>query len=96
LVLDKDKYRYQKFISDLGGMDIKEHNDEEKSAIKCVRDWLVTSSSRKTIPSTKIIFERLQKFKNDLPDICTMLKKDPDDLIFSDYVCTVEEWLSIS
>lgn len=42
LVLEKDKYRYQKALSDLSGSDIKSHNDEPIKVIKAIRDWFVT------------------------------------------------------
>ncbi|MDX1919783.1 MAG: hypothetical protein SFU25_03500 [Candidatus Caenarcaniphilales bacterium] len=40
LILDVEKYRYQKFLSDIAGRDIKGHNNSEEEVIKAVRDWL--------------------------------------------------------
>lgn len=42
LILDKEKYRFHKAISDLSGSDIKHHNNEVVKAIICVRNWFVT------------------------------------------------------
>ncbi|ETR65194.1 MAG: hypothetical protein OMM_06111 [Candidatus Magnetoglobus multicellularis str. Araruama] len=42
LVLEKEKYRYHKAISDLSGSDIKHHNNEVIKAIQAVRDWFIT------------------------------------------------------
>lgn len=41
LILEKERYRFQKAISDLSGSDIKHHDDEVDKAINAVRDWLV-------------------------------------------------------
>lgn len=41
LILEKEKYRFQKAISDLSGSDIKNHNNEVTKVISAVRDWFV-------------------------------------------------------
>ncbi len=40
LILDRDRYRFQKFISDIAGQDIKAHGDSPEMVIRTVRDWL--------------------------------------------------------
>lgn len=42
LILEKEKYRYQKALSDLSGSDIKHHHNKVIEAIIAVRDWFVT------------------------------------------------------
>lgn len=42
LILEKEKYRYQKALSDLSGSDIKNHDDDPIKIIISVRDWFVT------------------------------------------------------
>jgi hypothetical protein len=41
LVLEKERYRYQKALSDLAGHDIKAHGDEPEKIVRHIRDWLV-------------------------------------------------------
>jgi hypothetical protein len=41
LVLDTDRYRYQRALSDLAGHDIKAHGDDPGRLVRHVRDWLV-------------------------------------------------------
>ena len=36
LIMDKEKYRYQKFISDISGQDIKHHDSNPENAIRLV------------------------------------------------------------
>jgi len=54
LVLDVDRYRYQRFISDLSGMDIREHGGEVDNAVACVRNWLA-NVSRRRLPGARLI-----------------------------------------
>jgi hypothetical protein len=45
LVLDRDRYRYQEFMSDIAGQDIAAHANDPGEAIKAVRDWLSVSKA---------------------------------------------------
>ncbi len=39
LILEAERYRYQKFISDIAGNDIGAHRNDPEQMIKVVRDW---------------------------------------------------------
>lgn len=54
LILEEEKYRFQKAISDLSGSDIKNHNGEVNKAIYAVRDWLVTEELNRADSGNKI------------------------------------------
>ncbi len=93
LILDTEPYRYQQFISDLSGQDIQSHKNSGEQIIKLVRNWLRTTSRRKTIPSGNIISKRYQEFLKDLPEMAQECKLTVDELIFNDYTEMVSEWL---
>lgn len=95
LILDRERYRYQKFISDIAGQDIKAHENDPRTVIRVVRDWLRTYS-RTSIPSGSIIWSRYQVFEDDLPLLCEELRLNPKELIFNDYVLLVSRWLKIN
>jgi len=95
LILDSEKYRYQKFISDIAGQDIKAHENNPKILIRVVRDWLRTYS-QVSIPSGSVIWSRYQVFESDLPLLCRELKLNLTELIFNDYVLLVSRWLKIN
>ncbi len=40
LILEKERFRYQEFMSDIAGNDIRAHNNDPEKVIKCIRDWL--------------------------------------------------------
>jgi hypothetical protein len=50
LILDRESYRYQKFISDIAGQNVYSHNDNPQDAVLRVRNWLRTASLRTDIP----------------------------------------------
>ena len=93
LVLDREPYRYQKFISDIAGQDIQVHNNSPEGVVKAVRNWLRTTSRRQTLPSGNVIWERYQSFMNDLPQMAQDFQLEVNDLIFNDYVWVLGKWL---
>lgn len=93
LIVDTKRYRYQKFISDISGHDIKDHNNEPNKLIALIRNWLSTVSHRTTIPGGKKIIERYTLFKQDLPEICNNANVTPDELTYNDYSSFISVWL---
>jgi hypothetical protein len=93
LILDKHPYRYQKFISDIAGQDIRAHLKKEKQAIGVTRDWLSTSSGR-TIPGGEHIYSQYQRFNGELPLLCRRLKLKKSELTFNDYTNIATSWLA--
>ena len=91
LIFDIAKYRYLEFISDLNGVDIKDHNNDPLIAISKLRNWLSTSSGRKTIPGYNILVQEYNVFLNNLPQIVAKLGFDINDIPFNDYCLIVEE-----
>lgn len=93
LILDKEPYRYQVFISDIAGQDIKAHHNKPEKVIITVRNWLRSSSDRRTIPGGAEIVRRFALFQADLPLLCEDLKLVPGELIFNEYADLVSGWL---
>jgi hypothetical protein len=42
--LDRKKYRFRRFFSDLSGNDNQDHNDEPQIMIRKVRNWIRTNT----------------------------------------------------
>jgi hypothetical protein len=78
LILDREAYRYQKFISDIAGQDIVAHQNEPQTAMRHIRDWLRTTSKRRDIPGGASLWAEFTRFQQDLPQICADLKLTPD------------------
>ena len=95
LILDKEPYRFQKFISDIAGQDIQVHHGNPEAVITVVRNWLRTASKRTTIPGGGVIWQRYQQFLLDLPQLAREFRLETSDLIFNDYTLMVTEWLRV-
>lgn len=95
LILDSEKYRYQKFISDISGQDIQAHENDPRKIIRIVRDWL-RGYSPASIPSGSVISNRHEAFKADLPLLCKELRLNIRELIYNDYVLLVSNWLKVN
>lgn len=93
LVLDRDQYRYQIFCSDIGGQDIRAHNNDVGAAIRAVRDWLRTSSRRSRLRGAADMRSRYIQFRLELPRICRAARLEAAVLEFIDYRTLVEEWI---
>lgn len=92
LIMDVEKYRYQKYMSDIAGKDIKAHSNDISKVIKIIRDWLV-SYNNALIPGARKIHEKYLDFLQQLPQQCRELDLVPVDLTFVDYRLLAEAWL---
>lgn len=95
LVLDTERYRYQKFCSDIAGQDPAAHGGDPTAAITVVRNWLRPYAAG-AIPGGTRIVERYGKFKTDLPAMIEEAELDPPPLPFPDYAGLVRAWLRAS
>ena len=93
LVLDRERYRYQAFISDIAGHDIRSHDNDPEEVIKHIRNWLNTASGRRTIPGGRVIIARWQQFEADLPVMCEKFSIEVDELTYNDRTNFISEWL---
>lgn len=93
LILDRASYRYQKFLSDIAGQDIRAHGDDPRVAISLVRNWLRNASPLITMPGGEAIGDRYHEFRNALPSLCRTLKLSTLELTFTDYRWLIAAWL---
>lgn len=95
LVLDVERFRYQKFISDISGQDISPHGGKEKEVIGIVRNWLHLEPNTLVIivPGGDKIFQRYQEFQIALPALCKKLNWKPKELPFVDFSYAVATWI---
>ena len=92
LILDVEQYRYQRFISDLAGMDIHQHGGDPLRAAREARDWLA-NVSRRILPSSSRVVELYGAFLADLPALAASLAFEPEAVPYVDFERIVVEWL---
>jgi hypothetical protein len=93
LVLDRDRYRYRDFCSDIAGQDVRAHGDQPRDAIRAVRDWLSTYRTAVQTPGGKAIFVRYEQFRAQLAVQAADVHLDVGELTFGDYTKLVIGWL---
>lgn len=93
LILEKEKYRYQQFISDISGIDVTPHNNNPKDLIVEVRNWLHTSSRRTTIPQGNLINNRFDLFQSTIKKSCDEKGVNYDSMPFIELVQNMTDWL---
>jgi hypothetical protein len=95
LVLDTERYRYQKFCSDIAGQDIRAHNGEPLKLIAAVRAMLSTALDGRTrMPGPTAIRNRFNQFRADLPVLSRHMHVKVSELQFVEFRTMVEEWLA--
>ena len=95
LIMDTERFRYQAFISDISGQDIKAHQNDPRRAVRLVRNWLNDASGRKTIPGGTMIWRRYQKYLAELPALCAAADLTIDEMTFNDKANFASEWLKL-
>lgn len=92
LIFDVEPYRYQKFISDLAGMDIHAHGNDAKKVVIETRDWLANVSRRELISGVDLL-NLYGRFFSRLPDIAKSGNLDFRKLVYVDFERLVANWL---
>jgi len=94
LVLDKEQYRYQKFLSDISGQDISAHSNRISEVVTIIRDWLRSATHARDMPSGAIVLDQYRRFRRDLPKMCKLANLQMNQITFPDYSYIVAEWIS--
>ena len=85
LVLDRESYRYQAFLSDIAGQDIAAHGGDPVRATGALRERLAAGQRQRPPPGGAEIARRFAEFSEALPGILDDLRLERDEMTFSDY-----------
>ncbi len=95
LVLEKDRYEFQRTLSDLSGSDIKHHNNEPEDVVRAVRNWCVETAGLKNISSPNSLWNKFTEFAAAFYDARKaegFSKKDLDMMPLTEYVLFIQNW----
>ena len=96
LVLDREPYRYQQFLSDIAGQDIRSHSGQPHELIRQVRHWLQAQVNRDLFGASRLIAD-FEWFVSDIPSLLGKLHKSEQDLgNFRDFYRLVGDWIQES
>lgn len=94
IVFDRERYRYQRYISDIAGQDIHSHDGSEQHLIEELAAWLRDQSEDRTVPGGRAIAAEFAAFEADLPVICAARGLALDELTFGDFNAIIVEYLT--
>lgn len=95
LVLDKHPYRYQKFLSDIAGQDIRSHGGDPTRLIHEVRAWLRAQAGARELDGAEHIAGQYARFTSRIPGTLSSLKKTDIDLHnYRDFHALVTNWVA--
>jgi hypothetical protein len=97
LVLEKNRYDYQKALSDLSGVDTKCHKNEPDEVVRCIRDWMIEANIIQVADSSTVIWYRFNDFTSDFYDkrkAAGFSNKDLNDMPTREYINAISKWVS--
>ncbi len=93
IVFDREKYRYQKFISDIAGQDIQSHDGSIGIVIEKLAAWLRLQTRDSKIPGGSEIAREFAAFDALLPAFLQAEKLSRAEMGFGDYCHIVTQYL---
>lgn len=95
LILDKERYKYLQIVSDIGGQDIKDHDNDPQKLIAKLREWF-SSVLQNHLPSPSVIWDNYLEFSIDVEE--QLLNEgwtidDIGNLPYSNYIKLANAWI---
>jgi hypothetical protein len=94
IIFDRERYRFQRYISDIAGQDIHAHGGERRTLIAELATWLRAQSRDPHVPGGAAIADEFEAFTAALPAICHARRLDPVEATFGDYNAIVVQYLT--
>jgi hypothetical protein len=95
LVFERTRHSYESLISDIKGQDVVAHENNPRTLIVCIRNWL-SNNSEARLRGGHAIWNDYETFRDWLPRQCRRLELKASQLTFGDYANLVYEWIEAS
>jgi hypothetical protein len=96
LILETERYHYQKVISDIAGQDIENHDDDPATLVRKVRNWFSTADNTTTYPRANIIWIGYNQFYDDMTRTLSaegFTAAEIEDMPISDFIKFARRWI---
>jgi hypothetical protein len=95
LILETEKYYYQKIISDIAGQDIENHNDDPYTLITKVRNWFSVNFKKTQIEGQRVIWISYNQFVEDLNTQLTgkYTSQEIEEMPIADFIKFARDWI---
>lgn len=97
LILETDRYHYQKVLSDISGQDIENHDNDPATLIRKFRNWLSATDNNKTYPSGNVVWIAYNQFFADITKILSskgFTDEEIENMPVSDFINFSKDWIS--
>jgi hypothetical protein len=98
LILETERYHYQKVLSDIAGQDIEHHNDSPAMLVKKIRNWFSAQDTKAQFSSANVIWTAFNRFMDDLSSLLTrenFLPSEIDEMPMSEFIRFAKDWTGI-
>ncbi len=96
LILETNKYHYQKVLSDIAGQDIENHDDDPATLVRKVRNWFSAIDQSNSYPSGNEIWIAYNQFYADLTRTLTskgFTAQEISEMPTSDFIKFAKQWI---
>jgi hypothetical protein len=96
LILERERFNFMKAISDLSGVDIKNHKNEPAHLVREVRNWFVETVGVRGIASPTVLWYRFNGFMLDFHDKRKaegFSDEDLDMMPVPEFITFIQEWV---
>lgn len=97
LILERDRYEFQKAISDLAGVDIMAHHNKPDEIVRNIRNWLVVAAGLRDAASPKQVWYSFTDFTADFYNARLAEGYTDEDLNFMpviEYIRFIDRWVA--
>jgi hypothetical protein len=93
LIFDREQFRYQRFLSDIAGQDIRFHANDSAILIREMSAWLRHQDPTRRIPGGAAIHEDFGEYGSFRDVALPRLELRPEEVTFNDEVKLIYEYL---
>ncbi len=94
LILDRERYRYQRLLSDISGQDIRSHGGTPGGMISAVRKWLSAQKKREVLFGTATLQKYFAEFSKWYPRELKLRGWTAEDVGFASWSDLMIDWLA--
>lgn len=97
LILETDRYHYQRVLSDISGQDIENHDNNPATLIKKFRNWLSAIDNTKIYPSGNEIWIAYNQFFADITKTLSsnnFTDEEIENMPVSDFIKFSKDWIT--
>jgi hypothetical protein len=95
LILETERFHYQKVLSDIAGQDIENHDDDPKLLVRKIRNWFSSLSRRRSYASPTEIWAAYNKFGSELMEELSgnYSAYDIDKMPIDEFIKFAKRWI---